>query len=95
VLGAPLPLAASLTDLLRRITTLVGIDVAGLAQHGIKILAILVLAWLAKRLLHVLTRRRIKNRFDAERITIPFPQRTLHLGDAQGLLEALRARSSP
>jgi small-conductance mechanosensitive channel len=38
-------------------------------------------------------RRRIKNRLDAEGISIPFPQRTLHLGDAQGLLEALRARS--
>lgn len=30
-------------------------------------------------------RRRIKNRFDAEGITIPFPQRTLHVESAEGL----------
>jgi small conductance mechanosensitive channel len=37
-------------------------------------------------------RRRIKNRFDQEGITIPFPQRTLHLGDAEALIEALQKR---
>ena len=37
-------------------------------------------------------RRRLKNRFDAEGIEIPFPQRTLHLGEADALLEALAAR---
>lgn len=40
-------------------------------------------------------RRRIKNRFDAEGITIPFPQRTLHLGEAAQLLEALAQRRAP
>jgi small conductance mechanosensitive channel len=34
-------------------------------------------------------RRRIKNRFDQERIEIPFPQRTLHLGDADLILQRL------
>ena len=37
-------------------------------------------------------RRRLKNRFDDEGIEIPFPQRTLHLGHADALLEALAAR---
>ncbi len=39
-------------------------------------------------------RRRIKNRFDAEGISIPFPQRTLHLGEANALLEALHQRGA-
>ncbi len=34
-------------------------------------------------------RRRLKNRFDAEGIEIPFPQRTVHVRDAGSLLEAL------
>lgn len=34
-------------------------------------------------------RRRIKNRFDEEGIEIPFPQRTLHLGDSETLLRLL------
>jgi small conductance mechanosensitive channel len=37
-------------------------------------------------------RRRLKNRFDAEGITIPFPQRTLHLGSADALIDALGGR---
>lgn len=37
-------------------------------------------------------RRRIKNRFDAEGIEIPFPQRTLHLGAADTLLDLLGRR---
>jgi small conductance mechanosensitive channel len=38
-------------------------------------------------------RRRLKNRFDREGIQIPFPQRTLHLGDADGLAPLLGAKS--
>jgi moderate conductance mechanosensitive channel len=34
-------------------------------------------------------RRRVKNRFDAEGITIPFPQRTIHLGSAAELAAAI------
>lgn len=34
-------------------------------------------------------RRLIKNRFDAEGISIPFPQRTLHIESAEGLRQAL------
>jgi small-conductance mechanosensitive channel len=34
-------------------------------------------------------RRRVKNRLDAEGITIPFPQRTLHLGSAADLIAAV------
>ncbi len=34
-------------------------------------------------------RRRVKNRFDKEGIEIPFPQRTLHLGEADALLATL------
>lgn len=37
-------------------------------------------------------RRRVKNRLDAEGISIPFPQRTLHLGSAEPLLAALSGR---
>lgn len=37
-------------------------------------------------------RRRIKNRLDREGITIPFPQRTVHLGEAGPLLAALARR---
>jgi len=37
-------------------------------------------------------RRRLKNRFDAEGIEIPFPQRTLHLGGAEGLLSLFASR---
>ena len=38
-------------------------------------------------------RRRVKNRLDAEGITIPFPQRTLHLGSAADLLAAVAGRA--
>jgi small-conductance mechanosensitive channel len=38
-------------------------------------------------------RRRVKNRFDEEGITIPFPQRTLHVGDADALIQALAGRA--
>jgi small-conductance mechanosensitive channel len=38
-------------------------------------------------------RRRVKNRFDEEGITIPFPQRTLHVGDADALIQALGGRA--
>lgn len=38
-------------------------------------------------------RRRLKNRFDSEGIEIPFPQRTLHLGDAEVLASRLSART--
>lgn len=38
-------------------------------------------------------RRRVKNRLDAEGISIPFPQRTLHLGSADALLAALAKRA--
>ncbi len=38
-------------------------------------------------------RRRLKNRFDREGIEIPFPQRTLHLGDAEQLASLLSART--
>jgi small conductance mechanosensitive channel len=37
-------------------------------------------------------RRRVKNRFDAEGIAIPFPQRTVHLGATDDLLDALAGR---
>jgi len=37
-------------------------------------------------------RRRLKNRFDRDGIEIPFPQRTLHLGDAEALASLLSAR---
>ncbi len=37
-------------------------------------------------------RRRIKKRFDEEGIEIPFPQRTLHLGDSETLLQLLSRR---
>ena len=37
-------------------------------------------------------RRRVKNRFDKEGIEIPFPQRTLHLGEADALLATLARR---
>jgi small conductance mechanosensitive channel len=36
--------------------------------------------------------RRVKNRLDAEGITIPFPQRTLHLGSAADLAAAIAGR---
>ncbi len=39
-------------------------------------------------------RRRIKNRFDAEGITIPFPQRMLHFNEGDALVEALAERRS-
>jgi small conductance mechanosensitive channel len=38
-------------------------------------------------------RRRVKNRFDAEGIAIPFPQRTVHLGSAAELAAALAGRA--
>jgi small conductance mechanosensitive channel len=38
-------------------------------------------------------RRRLKNRFDREGIEIRFPQRTLHLGDAEQLASLLSARA--
>jgi small conductance mechanosensitive channel len=38
-------------------------------------------------------RRRVKNRLDAEGISIPFPQRTLHLGSAADLLAAVAGRA--
>jgi small conductance mechanosensitive channel len=34
-------------------------------------------------------RRRIKNRFDKERIAIPLPQRTISISDAQALTQSL------
>lgn len=37
-------------------------------------------------------RRRIKKRFDEEGIEIPFPQRTLHLGDSEALIQLLSRR---
>jgi small-conductance mechanosensitive channel len=37
--------------------------------------------------------RRIKNRFDAEGIEIPFPHRTLFLGDPEGWREAIGGRT--
>lgn len=37
-------------------------------------------------------RRRVKNRLDAEGISIPFPQRTLHLGSAAELIAAVAGR---
>jgi small conductance mechanosensitive channel len=37
--------------------------------------------------------RRVKNRLDAERISIPFPQRTLHLGSAAELIAAITGRA--
>lgn len=39
-------------------------------------------------------RRRLKNRFDDEGISIPFPQRTLHLGDVDQLIQAMRKRDA-
>lgn len=39
-------------------------------------------------------RRRIKRRFDEEGIEIPFPQRTLHLGDSEVLLQLLARREA-
>ena len=39
-------------------------------------------------------RRRIKNRFDSEGIEIPFPQRTLHWGDGDALLQLLAGRNA-
>ncbi|MBI4501625.1 MAG: mechanosensitive ion channel family protein [Gemmatimonadetes bacterium] len=39
-------------------------------------------------------RRRIKNQFDKEGITIPFPQRTVHLGDAPALFKLLADRNA-
>jgi small conductance mechanosensitive channel len=40
-------------------------------------------------------RRRIKQRFDAERIEIPLPQRVVHLGPSAAALEVLAAKSGP
>lgn len=39
-------------------------------------------------------RRRVKNRFDDEGITIPFPQRTLHLGSPAALRQVFRSARS-
>ncbi len=61
-------------SVIERLSQLLGLNLSDVLQKGLQAVEI---------------RRRVKNRFDKEGIEIPFPQRTLHLGEADALLATL------
>lgn len=91
---------AQISQTVSRIADLLRIDLAVAAQRAVQVAGVLVLAWALFRGLKGKQwevgrelRRRLKNRFDREGIEIPFPQRTLHLGGGDALLQLFAARS--